>query len=223
MLDRDRRDQRLGPVAARHAEAIGPARDGVARELLEIEAVVEHDGLDAELRGEVDESEALDLPAAGPRVAEQHRSAGRSSRAHLQLETVEIREHRGARGRDHHGEQDDHEHAAQRDAIRAVERPRDRDHDRDEPEDHADDADGLARHALGDDPPRTRRRDEQPAQREDEVVDVAEQDAGEDEGEHDEGDDAHERRHPPAGRHGSGRGVQSAPSSMAASAASTLG
>ena len=73
VLDRDRRDERLRSVAAGHAEAVGAARDGVARELLEIEPVVEHHRLDAELAGEVDETELLDLAAAGPRVAEQDR------------------------------------------------------------------------------------------------------------------------------------------------------
>ena len=90
VLDRDRRDERLRPVAAGHAETVGAAGDGVARELLEIQPVVEQDRLDAELRGEVDEPEALDLPAAGPRVAEQHRVAGRTARAHPHVEAVEV-------------------------------------------------------------------------------------------------------------------------------------
>ena len=39
VLDGDRGDEGLGPVAAGHAEAVGAAGDGVAGELLEVEAV----------------------------------------------------------------------------------------------------------------------------------------------------------------------------------------
>ena len=60
-LDGDRRHQRLGAVAAGHAEAVGASGDGIAGELLEVEAVVEHHRLDAELVGQLDEAELLDL------------------------------------------------------------------------------------------------------------------------------------------------------------------
>ena len=64
-LDGDRRDERLGPVATRHAEAVGAPGDGVAGELLEIEPVVEHHRLDAELVGQLDETE-LARPSRHP-------------------------------------------------------------------------------------------------------------------------------------------------------------
>ena len=71
-LDGDRRDERLRAVAAGHAEAVGAAGDGIAGELLEVEPVVEHHGLDAELVGQLDEPELLDLarrPTTGCRSA----------------------------------------------------------------------------------------------------------------------------------------------------------
>ena len=52
VLDRDGRDERLGAVAAGHAQAVGAAGDGVAGQLLEVEPVVEHHGLDAQLLGQ---------------------------------------------------------------------------------------------------------------------------------------------------------------------------
>ena len=75
-LDGDRRDECLGPVPTRHPEAVGASRDGIAGELLEIEPVVEHHRFDAEVVGQFDETELVDLPAAGPRVADEHRMAG---------------------------------------------------------------------------------------------------------------------------------------------------
>ena len=56
-LDRDRRHERLRAVSTGHPEAVRSPRDGVACELLEVESVVEHHGLDAELIGQLDETE----------------------------------------------------------------------------------------------------------------------------------------------------------------------
>ena len=96
MLDGDRRDQRLGAVAAGHAEAVGAACDRVARELFEIEPAVEHHGLHAEIGGKRYEAELLDLAAARPRIAEQHRMSRRTPGTYADVELVEVAQHRGA-------------------------------------------------------------------------------------------------------------------------------
>jgi len=56
--------------------------------LLEIEAVVEEHGLDAQLRGKVDESEALDLSATRPRVAQEHRVARWTCRSGADIDAM---------------------------------------------------------------------------------------------------------------------------------------
>ena len=99
VLDRDCRDECLRTVTTRHAQAVRTPLDGIARELLEIEAVVEEHGLDAQLRGKVDESEALDLSAARPRVAQQHRLTRWTSRSYTDVDVMELVNQSGTRAR----------------------------------------------------------------------------------------------------------------------------
>ncbi len=116
-LDGDRRHERLRSVAARHAEAVRAPGDGIAGELLEIESVVEHHRLDAELVGQFDETELVDLAAAGPRVADQHRMTrdGDTACGSTLVQRVQALHHGRPRRADHHDEQDhDDRHAQQR-------------------------------------------------------------------------------------------------------------
>src|SRR5450759_651826 len=64
VLDGDGRHQRLRAVATGHAKAVGAAGDGITRELLEVEAMVEQYRLDAELLGPAEQPELLHLAAA---------------------------------------------------------------------------------------------------------------------------------------------------------------
>ena len=63
-LGGDAGDQRLRPVAAGHADDVGAAVDGVARELEQVVAALQDDRLDPARATLVDEVELLGLPAA---------------------------------------------------------------------------------------------------------------------------------------------------------------
>ena len=71
VLNGDGGDEGLGPVPSGHAQAVGPTGDGVPCQLLEIEAVVEHDHLDPEILGQTDQVEFGDLAPTRPWVADQ--------------------------------------------------------------------------------------------------------------------------------------------------------
>ena len=64
VLDHDRCNRRHRPVTARHPETVGSTHDGIPSEAFEIATAVEHDGLDAQLRGKLDDVEPHHLPAA---------------------------------------------------------------------------------------------------------------------------------------------------------------
>ena len=85
-LNGDRCHQGLRTVSTRHPQAVRPPGDGVPGELLQVESMVQHHGLHAELIGEFDEAELIDLAAARPRVADEHRMTG--SRDRMRLEGI---------------------------------------------------------------------------------------------------------------------------------------
>ncbi len=153
MLHRDRRDEGLRAVAAGHAKAVRAAGHCVARELLEVEAVVEHDGLDAEVAGEVDELEARDLAAAGPWVAQQHRMARSPGWTSSHGQVVEIFAHCGSRGTVGDRDERNDECGPEHDAIGAVDCHGNGQDDEHEADHATDDADGAERHLLRDRPP----------------------------------------------------------------------
>ena len=64
-------NQSLRAVPAGHPQAIGTPRDGVPGELGQVEAMVQHHGLDSEGGCQLHQSERLDLAAARPRIAQQ--------------------------------------------------------------------------------------------------------------------------------------------------------
>ena len=114
VLDGDRRDEGLRAVAAGHPQAVGATGDGIAGELLEIEAVVEHHRLDAELVGQLDQTELLDLSTAGPRVADEHRMTGTRDGMGLEgILRVQLPHHGQARRSDRHDEEDQHQRRAE--------------------------------------------------------------------------------------------------------------
>ena len=82
VLDRDGGDQGLRAVTARHAQAVGTPGDGVSGELGQVEPVVEHDGLDPEGRGQLHQTELLDLAATRPWIAQQDRVRGSCGAVH---------------------------------------------------------------------------------------------------------------------------------------------
>ncbi len=64
VLNGDGCDEGLGAVPAGHAQAVGPAGDGIACQLLEVEAMIEHDHLDTELLSQVDKTKLGHLAPA---------------------------------------------------------------------------------------------------------------------------------------------------------------
>jgi hypothetical protein len=92
-------------------------------QLLEIEPVIEHDDLDPQLPGELDQAEALDLPATGPGIAEQHGVFGRGdvNRSPI-VPLVQIAHQRGPAASDHRRGQDGHPGEGDQGALRALRR-----------------------------------------------------------------------------------------------------
>ena len=64
VFDGDGGDKGLGAVPSGHTEAIGPAGYRVPCQLFQVEAVVEHDHLDAEVLGQVDKTKLRHLAPA---------------------------------------------------------------------------------------------------------------------------------------------------------------
>ena len=109
---RDGGDQRLGAVAARHADHVGATGHGTPRELQEVDAEPEHDGLDPRRSALPYQVELLRLPAARLRVHDQRAVAGRPDRfarslaqlerAHIALQRVACQEEREDKQRQAH-------------------------------------------------------------------------------------------------------------------------
>ena len=110
VFDGDGRHEGLRAVASGHAQAVGAAGDRVAGELLEIEAVIEHHHLDAELLGQRHQIELLDLASAGPGVADQDGVARRRHPGRpLQVTVMELGDESGTGEPDGGAEEDDDE------------------------------------------------------------------------------------------------------------------
>jgi hypothetical protein len=89
-----------------HAQAVGAAGNGIARELLEVETMVEQHRLDAELAGSLDQSKLLHLAAARPRVADEDGVLRPPPRIReLLVQRVQVWNERGPRCRVGHREQ----------------------------------------------------------------------------------------------------------------------
>jgi hypothetical protein len=131
--------------------------------------VVEHHGLDAELGGQLDQTELRDLATAGPRVADEHRMAGRRDDMRLEgVLRVQVPHHGQAGRTDGHREEEQHQSRPDERpvAVRAAYHCRD---DDDQTDDHGRQPDPASRWALGDQPPGTsssdRHTDEHPEER----------------------------------------------------------
>ncbi len=193
VLDRDRGHQRLGAVTAGHAQAVSATGDGVASELLEVEAVIEHDHLHPQFLGEPHQSELLDLAATRPRVAQQHRMSGRRDvRRPAGVALVQVAHQRGAAAHHHDQEERGHQHEAQHGPIGFGRGVEDGDDDQHRTDRRPRDADGPARQLLGDHPPGTRGDQGQTHQTDEQGTDVT---GREDQRRHHEHRAGHQRRH----------------------------
>ncbi len=154
MLDGDRRHQRLGSVAARHPETIRSSRDCAARQVGELDAVVEHHRLDPECVRKFDETEFVDLPATRPRVAQQDRVLRRWHVAHDRRGCrVQVGPQRCLRRQHGDGEQEQRQHQPQHGRpvlLAGPQQRKDLEGRSDDCDDHAEEAAG---HALCDSPP----------------------------------------------------------------------
>ena len=70
-LNGDGRHEGLGSVAAGHTDAVGATIDGIAGQLSQVQSLLKQHYFDAHLFGNIDQSEFLDLAAAGLRIADQ--------------------------------------------------------------------------------------------------------------------------------------------------------
>ncbi len=173
VLDGDRRHQRLGTIAARHAQAVSPPCHCIPGQLLEIEALGEHDDLDAEALGQFYQAELLDLAAARPRVAQQDRVPGRV-RGHWPrgVELAEVMNQRGAPEADHGSEQHEHHRQTDKRSVASGGLVHDGNRDQEGTQHDTGDADRPTRGRLGHRPPRTRRHDDEPDHRHDQQHEV---------------------------------------------------
>ena len=74
---RHRGHEGLRTVTPGHAEAVGPAGHRVLGQASQVVAAVEQHGLHPQVLSQLDQAELLDLAAARPRVAQQHRTLRR--------------------------------------------------------------------------------------------------------------------------------------------------
>ena len=188
-LDRDRRHEGLGAVSAGHPEAVRSPRDGIACELLEVESVVEHDGLDAELVGQLDQTELRDLATAGPRVADEHRMTGtRDGMGPEGILRVQVPHHGQTRRADGHREEEQDQCGTDQRPVTVGRADHCRDDD-DQTDDQGPQPDPASRRTLGDQPPPTSTSDRQADEHPEERGKVANREHDEDHHEHEPADD----------------------------------